>query len=303
MEHQSQFGAAGAGLNGTAKLGHKHILHSYIDVQSNQNLASIAEITNPLVPLATLGGFTNSEEILRFSPQHIKKNFLRCGKKHKLEDENHEGDDCPPRKKKLTEDTTVSRTTRVDDWSQCVGGRVVNPLSPCAGGNLSSATMFEVPCDEEMEQTVWEQQSEGARRTLQEIEDSLSCDEEVETEIENCDGKLPRLVLSDALKEELKRDFTGGLTKKIVGSFSSPSMELVLWKPLPALDAHCHKFSIEAKGVEDKEDPNTAAMTSTFLQLNETLSKGECITTSPTLMCNNVASACDAEEEMELMDL
>ncbi|XP_078523198.1 coiled-coil domain-containing protein 117-like isoform X2 [Lissotriton helveticus] len=301
MEHQSQFGAAGAGLNGTAKLGHKNILHSYIDVSSNQNLASIAEITNPLVPLATLGGFTNSEEILRFSPQHIKRNFLRCGKKHKLEDENHEGNDCPPRKKKLTNDPTVAMSTRVDDWGQDVGGRVVNPSSHYAGGNLTSATMFEVPC-EEMEQTVWEQQPESARRTLQEIEDSLTCDEEVETEIENSDGRLPRLVLSDALKEELKRDFTGGLTNKIVGSFS-PSMELVLWKPPPMLDAHCHKFSKEAKGVEGEEDPNTAAMTSTFLQLNETLSKGECITTSPTLMCNNLASACDAEEEMELMEL
>ncbi|KAJ1092037.1 hypothetical protein NDU88_005151 [Pleurodeles waltl] len=269
MEHQSQFVAAG--LNGTAKLGHTHVLHSYIDVQSNQNLVSVAEATSPLVPLITLDGYTNSEEILRFSPQHIKKNFLHCGKKHKLEDENHEEDDCPLKKKRLTEDT-VSMTTKAD-WGQCVGGRVVTPLSHCTVGNLSSASMFEVPY-EEMEQTVWEQQSESAQRTLQEIEDSLTCDE-VETEIENCDSNLPRLVLSDALKEELKRDFTGGLTKKIVGSFSSPSMELVLWKPPLMLDADKrHSFSKEVKGVEGEEDPNTAAMTTAFLQLNETLSKG-----------------------------
>uniref|UniRef100_A0A670ZYM1 Coiled-coil domain containing 117 n=1 Tax=Pseudonaja textilis TaxID=8673 RepID=A0A670ZYM1_PSETE len=94
----------------------------------------------------------------------------------------------------------------------------------------------EVPC-EEMEQVGPEQQCEAARRRLQEIEDRITEEEEEEEEEEGLagrpEGHLPILVLSHTLQTGLKQDYEGNLTKKIIESMSRPSMELVLWKPLP----------------------------------------------------------------------
>uniref|UniRef100_A0A8D0E6N5 Coiled-coil domain containing 117 n=1 Tax=Salvator merianae TaxID=96440 RepID=A0A8D0E6N5_SALMN len=88
----------------------------------------------------------------------------------------------------------------------------------------------ELPCDE-ME----ELQGEAARRRLREIEARITDedDEEAALAAEGGPCPLPTLVLSDTLKTGLKADFGGVLTKKIIESMSRPSMELVLWKPLP----------------------------------------------------------------------
>ncbi|XP_070619537.1 coiled-coil domain-containing protein 117 [Erythrolamprus reginae] len=95
----------------------------------------------------------------------------------------------------------------------------------------------EAPC-EEMEQIGPEQQCEAARRRLQEIEDRITEEEEEEEDqVEGLsarpEGHLPTLVLSHTLQTGLKQDYEGILTKKIIESMSRPSMELVLWKPLP----------------------------------------------------------------------
>ncbi|KAM3826247.1 coiled-coil domain-containing protein 117 isoform 2-T2 [Vipera latastei] len=93
----------------------------------------------------------------------------------------------------------------------------------------------EAPC-EEMEQVGPEQQCEAARRRLQEIEDRITEEEEEEEEeglAGRPEGHLPTLVLSHTLQTGLKQDYEGILTKKIIESMSRPSMELVLWKPLP----------------------------------------------------------------------
>nr|XP_028565942.1 coiled-coil domain-containing protein 117 isoform X1 [Podarcis muralis] len=101
-----------------------------------------------------------------------------------------------------------------------------------------------------MEQSAGELQCEAARRKLQEIEDSFIferkefislsvariIDEDEEDESALPAGgvcTLPTLVLSDTLKTGLKRDYEGDLTRQMIESMSRPSMELVLWKPLP----------------------------------------------------------------------
>ncbi|XP_026575118.1 coiled-coil domain-containing protein 117 [Pseudonaja textilis] len=132
---------------------------------------------------------------------------LRAWRKHRMEEE-PEG--CPPGKK-----------AAAAGWLCCAGA----PPGPP-----------EVPC-EEMEQVGPEQQCEAARRRLQEIEDRITEEEEEEEEEEGLagrpEGHLPILVLSHTLQTGLKQDYEGNLTKKIIESMSRPSMELVLWKPLP----------------------------------------------------------------------
>ncbi|XP_070806638.1 coiled-coil domain-containing protein 117 [Pituophis catenifer annectens] len=130
----------------------------------------------------------------------------RVWRKHRLEEE-PEG--CPPGKKAA-------------GWPCCSGATPDPPEAPC----------------EEMEQVGPEQQCEAARRRLQEIEDRITEEEEEEEEEEEGpagrpEGHLPTLVLSHTLQTGLKQDYEGTLTKKIIESMSRPSMELVLWKPLP----------------------------------------------------------------------
>ncbi|XP_026541311.1 coiled-coil domain-containing protein 117 [Notechis scutatus] len=131
----------------------------------------------------------------------------RAWRKHRMEEE-PEG--CPPGKK----------VAAAAGWLCCAGATPGPPEAPC----------------EEMEQVGPEQQCEAARRRLQEIEDRITEEEEEEEEeglAGRPEGHLPILVLSHTLQTGLKQDYEGNLTKKIIESMSRPSMELVLWKPLP----------------------------------------------------------------------
>ncbi|XP_013921373.1 PREDICTED: coiled-coil domain-containing protein 117 [Thamnophis sirtalis] len=121
-----------------------------------------------------------------------------------------EPEGCPPGK----------RAAAAAAWPCCSGATPGPPEAPC----------------EEMEQVGAEQQCEAARRRLQEIEDRITEEEEEEEEeglAGRPEGHLPTLVLSRTLQTGLKQDYEGILTKKIIESMSRPSMELVLWKPLP----------------------------------------------------------------------
>nr|XP_033810369.1 coiled-coil domain-containing protein 117 isoform X1 [Geotrypetes seraphini] len=147
-------------------------------------------------------------------------------RKHKREEE-AEDQNSPVRKKRLTEALCSSRPVS-ESWdpstSQKMLGEVLNQYNSCP-----AESVLESPF-EEMEETAWEQQCEAARRKLKEIEDRLIDEDEV-VEADHTVSRLPTLVLSDALKNGLKRELHEDLTKKIVECMSRPSLELVLWKP------------------------------------------------------------------------
>ncbi|XP_058287331.1 coiled-coil domain-containing protein 117 isoform X2 [Hylobates moloch] len=135
---------------------------------------------------------------------------VHCKKKHKREEED---DDCPVRKKRITE---AELCAGPNDWILCahqdVEGHGVNPSI----SGLSVPGILDVIC-EEMDQTTGEPQCEVARRKLQEIEDRI-IDEDEEVEADRNVNHLPSLVLSDTMKTGLKREFDEVFTKKMIES-------------------------------------------------------------------------------------
>nr|XP_056715107.1 coiled-coil domain-containing protein 117 [Euleptes europaea] len=151
---------------------------------------------------------------------------LFCRRKHRMD---AEPEGCPASKKRPAEAELCPPTPALEQWMLCAG----QTPHQCPSGLPRAPGPLEIPC-EEMEQAAGEQQCEAARRKLQEIEARITDEDEDEDGLVEAPlSNLPTLVLSDTLKTGLKRDYTGDLTKKIVESMSRPSMELVVWKPLP----------------------------------------------------------------------
>lgn len=216
--------------------------------------------------------------------------MLHCKKKHKREEE--DDDDCPVRKKRLTE---AGLCAGPNDWVLCahqdLEGHGVNL---CTSG-LSAPGMIDVAC-EEMDQTTGEPQCEVARRKLQEIEDRI-IDEDEEVEADRNINHLPSLVLSDTMKTGLKREFDEVFTKKMIESMSRPSMELVLWKPLPELLSDKPKPSSNAKSYPGESQTKPATPAPAFSQRTELFLEPQQLAMP---VYNNLESAACTEEEMEL---
>ncbi|XP_003478396.1 coiled-coil domain-containing protein 117 isoform X1 [Cavia porcellus] len=215
---------------------------------------------------------------------------VHCRKKHKREEDD---DDCPVRKKRLTE---AELCIGPNDWILCthedIEGRRVNP---CTGG-LSVPGMLDAVC-EEMDQTTGEPQCEVARRRLQEIEDRI-IDEDEEVEADRNINHLPSLVLSDTMKTGLKQEFDEVFTKKMIESMSRPSMELVLWKPLPELlSSDKPKPSPNAKNFLGESQTKHAGAGTAFPQRTELYLEPP-QTGMP--LYSSLETTASTEEEMEL---
>ncbi|XP_051682613.2 coiled-coil domain-containing protein 117 [Oryctolagus cuniculus] len=216
---------------------------------------------------------------------------VHCKKKHKREEEEEE-EDCPVRKKRLTE---AELCAGPNDWILCAQQNVEGPgVRPCPS-DLSVPGMLDVVC-EEMDQTTGEAQCEAARRRLQEIEDRI-IDEDEEVEADRNVNHLPSLVLSDTMKTGLKREFDEVFTKKMIESMSRPSMELVLWKPLPELLSDKPKPSSNAKNYAGESQTKHAAAGTAFPGRTELFLEPR---QAEMPLYNSLETAANTEEEMEL---
>lgn len=203
-----------------------------------------------------------------------------------------EDDECPLRKKRLTE---AELCTVAKEWAlnthQGIEGHGVNTYP----SGLSVPSMLDAVC-EEMDQTTTEAQCEVARRRLQEIEDRI-IDEDEEVESDRSVSHLPSLVLSDTMKMGLKREFDEVFTKKMIESMSRPSMELVLWKPLPELLSEKPKPSSNPKNYIGESQTKRAAASTAFPQRTELLLEPR---HTDTPLYHSLETAANTEEEMEL---
>ncbi|XP_049632903.1 coiled-coil domain-containing protein 117-like isoform X1 [Suncus etruscus] len=214
---------------------------------------------------------------------------LHCKKKHKREEED---DDCPVRKKRLTE---AGLSAGPNDWVLCAPQQLEGHGVNLCTSALSGPGMTDVIC-EEMDQTTGEPQCEVARRKLQEIEDRI-IDEDEEVEADRNTNHLPSLVLSDTMKTGLKREFDEVFTKKMIESMSRPSMELVLWKPLPELLSDKPKRSSNAKNYPGENQTKHATPATAFSRRTELFLEPQHLAMP---VYNGLEAAACTEEEMEL---
>ncbi|XP_040859714.1 coiled-coil domain-containing protein 117 isoform X2 [Ochotona curzoniae] len=199
---------------------------------------------------------------------------------------------CPVRKKRLTE---AALHAGPDDWILCAQQNVRGPgVSPCTGA-LSVPGMVDVVC-EEMDETSAEAQCDVARRRLQELEDRI-IDEDEEVESDRNVNHLPSLVLSDTMKTGLKRELDEVFTKKMIESMSRPSMELVLWKPLPELLSDKPKPLSNAKNYTGESKTKHSAAGTAFPQRTELFSEPQ---QAGMPLYSSLEIAANTEEEMEL---
>ncbi|KAM6155941.1 coiled-coil domain-containing protein 117 isoform 3-T3 [Rhynchocyon petersi] len=135
------------------------------------------------------------------------------------------------------------------------------------------------------------------KREEEDDDEIIDEDEDEEVEADRSINHLPSLVLSDTMKTGLKREFDEVFTKKMIESMSRPSMELVLWKPLPELLSDKPKPAREAKNYTGERQTKRTAVDTAFPRRTELFLEPR---QTGVPLYESAETAASTEEEMEL---
>ncbi|XP_057687880.1 coiled-coil domain-containing protein 117 [Corythoichthys intestinalis] len=153
----------------------------------------------------------------------------RCLRKHRrrVDDEG-----CHAKRRRLAEETDSSHISACVDWPLPNNGPPKDHCVPrqlCPGSGNLSPLHASSPSRTETESTCMD--IEAAQRTLQEIENRITLEDDDEDLDVEPDQRRPVLVISDSLKEGLQRGISDILPHTVAQSVSHSCMELVLWRP------------------------------------------------------------------------
>ncbi|XP_077600531.1 coiled-coil domain-containing protein 117-like [Stigmatopora nigra] len=154
----------------------------------------------------------------------------RCLRKHRRRIDD---DGCHPKRRRLAEEADSSHITTRLNWPPLDNSlqqehRALQQLRPAPHNPtpLHASSSLSSPAAENSCMDI-----EAAQRTLQEIENRITLEDDDEDLDVEPNQRRPVLVISESLKEGLQRGINDILPPTIAQSVSHSCMELVLWRP------------------------------------------------------------------------
>ncbi|XP_028664245.1 coiled-coil domain-containing protein 117 isoform X2 [Erpetoichthys calabaricus] len=168
-----------------------------------------------------------------FCGQYVNRE-RRLRRKHKTDCNADDVDNCLVKKKRVMEDlvTTFPQPSWQHNDGSWIPDRSFNLQCWMQQNNFSQQLPDSEQQGSQMDVELRDSDSwEAAHQKFCDIEDRIVTDDEDSEELESTNSKMPTLVISDSLREELKKSIDNVIPQKIVESLHHSCMELALWKP------------------------------------------------------------------------